>query len=395
MKNKKITTYNSSDESIFSESEVETESETELLKEPHLVIRRHQKKRKCSLFSSQSTVSSTLESKHTKNKIVNRLFHKKIYKSSQEDGEHTSSHIDLSDEMKERLLRDEENNIENFDLEEDESDDNGSEGEEEELRSNAIYPELYIKEHYLGKMEHKCVHCKALHFEAERIKSSKSDEWEFMLCCRNGAIELRFPHCDQNILNFFKNKVNRKKGRKYNSALAFTTNSGVTELYQGNNRGIDTFVINGRLGHVFRNNLAPEEENQLRNSQLYIYDHSEQIIDGIHGVFQDLNRDTLSMLKQTLEDIKPFVQEFKNKREVIREREATANSNVVHIELRAVERPSSYLAQLPTGNNEVAALPLHEGTNGLRLLKLNYRNGEGGELETINQFHELYVKDQW
>ena len=46
-----------------------------------------------------------------------------------------------------------------------------------------------IGEEYLGLMDQECVHCEALHFEAESTKESKI----FPHCCHNRAVKIAPP----------------------------------------------------------------------------------------------------------------------------------------------------------------------------------------------------------
>ena len=78
--------------------------------------------------------------------------------------------------------------------------------------------------HDVGQMKIVCPHCQALHFGGEKIAGG-----ELMLCCKKGDVFLlllqRLP---QILLELFTDRTQlaasfRKKIRRYNSALAFTS----------------------------------------------------------------------------------------------------------------------------------------------------------------------------
>jgi len=102
-------------------------------------------------------------------------------------------------------------------------------------------------EYYLGRMEHECQHCSALHFETE-----SNYRKQFSSCCKNGKVVPNpmtpYPEPffswltkDDEAARHFRTNI-----RKYNSAFAFASFS-YTPSPKTPRGGPNTFVIHGQV----------------------------------------------------------------------------------------------------------------------------------------------------
>jgi len=102
-------------------------------------------------------------------------------------------------------------------------------------------------EYYLGKMEHECQHCGALHFETE-----KNYLKQFGSCCKSGKVSPKpmTPYPEPLLSWLSKDNESsrhfRANIRKYNSAFAFASFS-YTPSPKTPRGGPKTFVIHGQV----------------------------------------------------------------------------------------------------------------------------------------------------
>ena len=83
--------------------------------------------------------------------------------------------------------------------------------------------------HSLGPMNIECSHCHALHFDSEKLTSSKSNDKKFGGCCLQGQVKLpAFPDPPATLRDLLcgvspLSKAFKKNIRQYNAAFAFTS----------------------------------------------------------------------------------------------------------------------------------------------------------------------------
>ncbi|KAJ3859745.1 hypothetical protein EV359DRAFT_50377, partial [Lentinula novae-zelandiae] len=141
------------------------------------------------------------------------------------------------------------------------------------IQNNGVYNELS-----LGKMEIKCSNCKAFHWKAEMLTTSRGEEKLFGTCCLSGKVRLPlleeppvellqlFNGEDHNSQHFLENI------RTYNAAYAFVSlglklqPQNDPELPQ---TGVKQFKIKGELWHSL-GSLLPEPGKNPIYAQLYI-----------------------------------------------------------------------------------------------------------------------------
>lgn len=90
--------------------------------------------------------------------------------------------------------------------------------------------------HYLGKLEHRCHHCQALHWLSERLASSSDRNPQFGLCCLRGKVSIDFvARLPTELYEYFTSQDEapvefRSHIRQYNKVFAFTSSGGPWRL---------------------------------------------------------------------------------------------------------------------------------------------------------------------
>jgi hypothetical protein len=130
----------------------------------------------------------------------------------------------------------------------------------------------------VGEPTFKCRYCNALLWYEERLGPNKrTKNPSFGICCKNGKIDLpesqEPPVFLEQLLNGDdqRSKNFRKNIRSYNSMFAFTSTGGVVDKEINKGHGPYVFRMHGQNYHHI-GTLLPEEGNQPRWAQLYIYD---------------------------------------------------------------------------------------------------------------------------
>ena len=141
------------------------------------------------------------------------------------------------------------------------------------------YSEPVVR-HDLGRMEHTCPKCGALHWLDERVQKAGSTTLHplFGMCCSDGNIRLPAPPPPpEPIKQLFSASTPeaqhfRQNIRQYNSALAFTSLGA--QVDDGVNRGgggPSVFKIHGEQ-HPKIGSLLPSDERTPVYTQLYTID---------------------------------------------------------------------------------------------------------------------------
>ncbi|KAL1717976.1 hypothetical protein EV715DRAFT_172465, partial [Schizophyllum commune] len=181
--------------------------------------------------------------------------------------------------------------------------------------------------HNLGNMTVSCSSCRALHWNDERLTSSKKNTPIFGLCCDSGQVRLpllaqpppflyHLYESDSTIARAF-----RKHIRQYNNAFAFTS-LGVQEDRALNMSGRSAWVfrIHGELCHY---SSALERTDAARPcfAQVYIYDPA---VAHAHRVANNDNLDSavLMELERELRAYNPYARIYQHAYEVLSARES-------------------------------------------------------------------------
>ena len=137
-----------------------------------------------------------------------------------------------------------------------------------------------VARHDLGKMEHACPKCGALHWLNERIQKTGSTNVHplFGMCCSDGTIQLpASAPAPEPLHHFFSATTSearhfRENIRQYNSALSFTSlGAWVDDSVNRGGGEPPVFKIQGELHHRISSLLPPHGQPPVY-AQLYILD---------------------------------------------------------------------------------------------------------------------------
>ncbi|PKY39566.1 hypothetical protein RhiirA4_312718, partial [Rhizophagus irregularis] len=242
--------------------------------------------------------------------------------------------------------------------------------------------------HELGNMEQTCIHCDAKFWIEERVRNSSRVSPAFAICCASGKVNLppllEPPPYLLNLYTSSRSDANtfRKNIRGYNSLLACTSfGAKINEEFQ--RKGISNFQIHGQVYHRI-GPLLPEEDHTPIFAQPYIYD-TENENKNRHNIMQDLDVNILQNLQNMLDEYNPYVQNFRQIRDVIQANEATEISMLIHSDrTKDSRRYNAFTA------SDVAAIMIGDGydvdpSNRDILLRLR----DGG-LQRISELHPSY-----
>lgn len=217
------------------------------------------------------------------------------------------------------------------------------------------FDEQITQMNYIGKMNKKCSHCKALKFHGE-IES---------MCCKKGAIKIpkfKTKRCPKEFLDLYSNKDFLKNIRAYNSIFAFTSVGATTtkklnldkDLANGKG-GVYTFRVQGTMCHRMGSLLPPGDNAKPQFAQIYIMDPS---IDARASrrceIMEDLCPDTVKLIETVLSKKNPFAKVYNHVG-------LQMNTNPDVAGLRIYECPTTNLNRYNRPKvNEIAAVVIGE-----------------------------------
>jgi len=242
-------------------------------------------------------------------------------------------------------------------------------------------------------MNMQCSKCGALHFDAEKLTSSTRREAKFGSCCLEGQIrlpEFRPPPADlKNLYNGTNphSKVFKENIRQYNAAFAFTSLGVNIDRSVTGTAGVYSFRINGELHHL-GGALLPSPGETPRYAQLYIHDPVAQA-DARGRNNPSLNSAIMTQIQGVLNETHPYVPLYKQAFDIMRDTPAEERQDV-RIRLRADRDKDLRRYNLPTANDEVAAIIPGDGSEQ----RLDHRDIilrlQGGGLRRISHLHPSY-----
>ena len=190
-----------------------------------------------------------------------------------------------------------------------------------------------IERHVLQRMDQICIHCGAKFWINEKDQNSSQAHPSFSVCCAGGKINLSPLLKPPSYLLYLYTSSNsdattfRKNIRGYNNLLACTSfGANISKEFQG--QGISNFRINGQVYHSI-GSLLPEDGNSPMFAQLYIYD-TEHENKNRHNIMQDLDNDILFNLQNMLDKCNPYIQSFRQARDIISSNTTSDISMVIH-----------------------------------------------------------------
>jgi hypothetical protein len=259
--------------------------------------------------------------------------------------------------------------------------------------ARAPYQEPHQR-HSLGPMNVQCPQCSALHFDCEKLASSTRRVLKFGSCCLQGQVQLppfrpapgalRDLLCGRSPLSKqFKSNI-----RQYNSAFAFTSLGVDVDHAVTNASGAYAFRIHGDLHHLAGALIPPPGLSPVF-AQIYIHDPVAQMRLRT-GENPNLNSVIMTELQAVLNDTHPYVPLYKQAFQIMREKPPEEHQNVT-IRLRADRSQDLRVYNLPTANDEVAAIIPGDGSRECSDARDIVVRLQGGGLRRISQLHPSYA----
>ncbi|XP_022004032.1 uncharacterized protein LOC110901515 [Helianthus annuus] len=188
---------------------------------------------------------------------------------------------------------------------------------------------LYNKTDYInhGDAIFVCSKCDAMLWEDEMLRGTqKRKKTSYSLCCSNGDVELPPPPTPPPLLrHLYKSHTSQSRNfmdniRAYNMMFSFTSLGGnVNKSYQ-RGKGPYVFRLQGQNYHRM-GSLLPNDGEEPKFSQLYIYDSQNQVVNRQKAVSSQieskttrnnqLDSTTIKGLKDMLDSCNPLVQSFR------------------------------------------------------------------------------------
>ena len=250
------------------------------------------------------------------------------------------------------------------------------------------------RRHSLGPMTISCPLCRALHFDVEKLGKSTRNNPKFGMCCLTGQINLpAFPAPPLELRHLFDgtspHSLEFKTNiRRYNAAFAFTSLGAKIDHSVLNGTGPYSFRISGELHHQ-ASALLPPNDHAPSYAQLYIHDPNQQLDYREANNANALSRPLMTIIQGAILQSHPYVELYKQAYQIIREKPAEEQHDVV-IRLRAERNQDLRRYNLPTANNEVAAIIPGDGSeqrSDHRDIILRLR---GGGLTRISHLNPSY-----
>ena len=228
-----------------------------------------------------------------------------------------------------------------------------------------------VARHDLGRMEHACPKCGALHWLDERVQKTGSTSFHplFGMCCGDGTIELPAPApAPEPLQQFFSATTPEAQNfheniHQYNSALSFTSlEARVDDSVNRGGGGPPVFKIHGELHHQIGSLLPPHGQLPVY-AQLYILDPREALkhrMERNSGLDPDvmyrlggLDPDMMYCLGGLISESHRWATIFKQAHEVFE----TSDVNQVSLRLTVNHNQDHWQYNLPTSDEVAAIVP--------------------------------------
>ncbi|XP_063944772.1 uncharacterized protein LOC135146765 [Daucus carota subsp. sativus] len=185
--------------------------------------------------------------------------------------------------------------------------------------------ENVVKEYAtLGPPSYQCDKCKAWMWKEERCnKQVTKGKPVFSLCCAKGQVNLpKEPRTPSYMWQLHDDKRKGKRFRDgmrlYNSMFAFTSTGGKVDNTINNGGAPYVYRLNGQNHHLF-GSLIPDEGNDPKFCQLYIYDTHNEINNRLKWVNvkdgDPVDVEIVEGLSKMLDQTNELVKEFRTHRD--------------------------------------------------------------------------------
>ena len=259
-------------------------------------------------------------------------------------------------------------------------------------RARAIHREP-VARHSLGHMNDVCPQCGALHFASERLSRSTINEAKFGMCCLSGQVVLpAFPPAPRELRELFDGtspySLDFKTNiRQYNAAFAFTSLGVKVDQTVIAGSGAYSFRISGELHHL-SGSLLPVQGDNPAYAQIYIHDPAAQLAQR-EGNNENLTPAVMRIIQGAINQSHPHIHLYRQAYEIMRQK-PPEEQHTVAIQLRAERHQDLRRYNLPTADDEVAAIIPGDGSeerSDHRDIVLRLR---GGGLRRISHLHPSY-----
>jgi hypothetical protein len=250
--------------------------------------------------------------------------------------------------------------------------------------------------HFLGKLEHRCPHCHALHWIGECLANSSMSKPLFGSCCLKGKVQLEFVDplppelywyyvADHDDAKEFRSHI-----RRYNKAFAFTSSGGSFRLDGRvlDGRGPPCYKIQGELFHQI-GPVLPENPQAPLYSQLYIYDPTDALQHRKSNNPQTRS-ETMAFLQMLMLHCNPFVDTYVQADELMR----STSIPEYHLKLDFLLASDRRRYNLPSSQHELAAIIPGDVDSCVNSREVILRT-RGGALMRITELHPAYIALQF
>ena len=238
-----------------------------------------------------------------------------------------------------------------------------------------------------------CPKCGALHFASERLSRSTINEPKFEMCCLSGQVVLpKFPPAPRELRELFDGtspySLDFKTNiHQYNAAFAFTSLGVKVDQSVTAGSGPYSFRISSELHHL-SGSLLPVQGHNPVFAQIYIHDPAEQLAQR-EGNNRNLTPAVMRIIQGAINQSHPHIHLLRQAYEIMRQIPAE-EQHTVAIQLRAERHQDLRRYNLPTANDEVAAIIPGDGSEERSdhcdiVLRLR-----GGGLQRISHLHPSY-----
>jgi hypothetical protein len=183
------------------------------------------------------------------------------------------------------------------------------------FRSLETFNEKDVDVHTLGKLEHVCTKCQALHWEAEATARKVVDgvpHFTFSMCCGDGKVSLppiKEPPPRMKLLftaDTPQARQFRNHAREYNNVFTFASLK-LDRTYVPTTPGICGLSISGRSS-FFVGDIVPSSGAVPAWSQVYLLDERDQLAQRCGKTSIDFN--TASIIQESIIQCNPFVAKY-------------------------------------------------------------------------------------
>lgn len=249
------------------------------------------------------------------------------------------------------------------------------------------------RRHRFPKRDSRCQFCNALMWYDEKLVCRPKNKPQFGLCCLSGTITIpELKDYPNELFKFISNNTKASKEflnavRLYNSILAFTSvSANVDDSLLAATNGTYTYRIHGSVTHAI-SNYHPNEPEQAKFSQIYIYDPDMQTKIRTGMFPKTILASILNMFQNYLHQFNPYVRVYTQAGKMLK----ADSSSELNIVLKS-NNTKDKTKNNPTAN-EIAALivdnPNSNYTKRDIVIKKNV-SGDEYALQFIKETSSMY-----